>query len=169
MRRVVGPEMGVKASGGIRTLDDLRNMTAAGATPHRRQRQRQDRRGGGRLTKNPQTMQAARKAAVRFRERSELLDFLLEVAAATSETLDLDQLLANVADIVKEVHRLRAARDPAVQRDGAATCASATPSGIARRSSQPVADARAKESSGAAAATREPVLVGDVRERSRAT
>ena len=32
MRRVVGPEMGVKASGGIRTLDDLRQMTAAGAS-----------------------------------------------------------------------------------------------------------------------------------------
>ncbi|HLI85628.1 MAG TPA: deoxyribose-phosphate aldolase [Bryobacteraceae bacterium] len=32
MRAVVGPEMGVKASGGIRTLDDLKTMTAAGAT-----------------------------------------------------------------------------------------------------------------------------------------
>lgn len=32
MRRVVGPEMGVKASGGIRTLEDLRTMQAAGAT-----------------------------------------------------------------------------------------------------------------------------------------
>ena len=32
MRAVVGPEMGVKASGGIRTLEDLRAMTAAGAT-----------------------------------------------------------------------------------------------------------------------------------------
>jgi deoxyribose-phosphate aldolase len=32
MRRVVGPQMGVKASGGIRTLDDLKAMTAAGAT-----------------------------------------------------------------------------------------------------------------------------------------
>jgi deoxyribose-phosphate aldolase len=32
MRRVVGPEMGVKASGGIRTLEDLENMVAAGAT-----------------------------------------------------------------------------------------------------------------------------------------
>jgi sigma-B regulation protein RsbU (phosphoserine phosphatase) len=48
-------------------------------------------------------MQATRKAAVRFRERSELLDFLLEVTAATSATLDLDQLLANVADIIKKV------------------------------------------------------------------
>ena len=32
MREVVGPEMGVKASGGIRTLQDLQAMTAAGAT-----------------------------------------------------------------------------------------------------------------------------------------
>jgi deoxyribose-phosphate aldolase len=32
MRQVVGPEMGVKASGGIRTLEDLRSMAAAGAT-----------------------------------------------------------------------------------------------------------------------------------------
>jgi len=32
MREVVGPEMGVKASGGIRTLQDLHAMTAAGAT-----------------------------------------------------------------------------------------------------------------------------------------
>jgi sigma-B regulation protein RsbU (phosphoserine phosphatase) len=47
-------------------------------------------------------MLATRKA-VRFRERSELLDFLLEVAAVTSETLDLDELLANVSDIVKRV------------------------------------------------------------------
>jgi deoxyribose-phosphate aldolase len=32
MRRVVGESMGVKASGGIRTLEDLKAMTAAGAT-----------------------------------------------------------------------------------------------------------------------------------------
>jgi deoxyribose-phosphate aldolase len=32
MRRAVGSEMGVKASGGIRTLEDLETMTAAGAT-----------------------------------------------------------------------------------------------------------------------------------------
>jgi deoxyribose-phosphate aldolase len=32
MRSVVGPSMGVKASGGIRTLSDLQTMTAAGAT-----------------------------------------------------------------------------------------------------------------------------------------
>jgi sigma-B regulation protein RsbU (phosphoserine phosphatase) len=39
-----------------------------------------------------------------FRERSELLDFLLEVSAATSENLtDLDGLLANVAEIIRKV------------------------------------------------------------------
>lgn len=32
MRSVVGPDMGVKASGGIRTLQDLQTMAAAGAT-----------------------------------------------------------------------------------------------------------------------------------------
>lgn len=32
MRMAVGPEMGVKASGGIRTLDDVKKMAAAGAS-----------------------------------------------------------------------------------------------------------------------------------------
>jgi deoxyribose-phosphate aldolase len=32
MRRVVGPDVGVKASGGVRTLDDLLKMVEAGAT-----------------------------------------------------------------------------------------------------------------------------------------
>jgi len=32
LRRTVGPEMGVKAAGGIRTLADLREMVSAGAT-----------------------------------------------------------------------------------------------------------------------------------------
>ena len=32
MRKIVGPTMGVKASGGIRTLEDLKKMVAAGAT-----------------------------------------------------------------------------------------------------------------------------------------
>ncbi len=32
MRRIVGPELGVKASGGIRTLEDLKKMVTAGAS-----------------------------------------------------------------------------------------------------------------------------------------
>ena len=43
------------------------------------------------------------KGQARFRERAELLDFLLDVSSATSETLDLDRILANVAEIVKDV------------------------------------------------------------------
>lgn len=48
-------------------------------------------------------MAATRKNKVRFSERAEMLDFLLEVAEATQETLDLDRLLASVADIIKDV------------------------------------------------------------------
>ena len=40
---------------------------------------------------------------MRFRERSELLDFLLEVSDGAAATLDLDQLLANMAEIVRKV------------------------------------------------------------------
>jgi sigma-B regulation protein RsbU (phosphoserine phosphatase) len=43
------------------------------------------------------------RSRVRFQERAELLDFLLEVSAITGETLDLDRLLENVADIVRRV------------------------------------------------------------------
>ncbi len=43
------------------------------------------------------------RPAVRFKERSELLDFLLEVASVTSETIDLDQLLGNLAAVVRRV------------------------------------------------------------------
>jgi len=42
-------------------------------------------------------------SAVRFRERAELLDFLLGVAAATSETLNLDKLMADLAAIIAKV------------------------------------------------------------------
>lgn len=48
-------------------------------------------------------MATTRKTQVRFRERVELLDFLLEVSTITAETLDLDRLLANVAEIIKDV------------------------------------------------------------------
>lgn len=48
-------------------------------------------------------MAQPRRNRVRFRERAELLDFLLEVTAAISVTLDLDQMLGNVADIVTQV------------------------------------------------------------------
>lgn len=39
----------------------------------------------------------------RFRDRADLLDFLLEVAQVTSETLDLDRLMEQVAAVIQEV------------------------------------------------------------------
>ena len=48
-------------------------------------------------------MATARKTAAPFQERAELLDFLLDVSAVTSETLDLDRIMSNVAEVVKEV------------------------------------------------------------------
>jgi sigma-B regulation protein RsbU (phosphoserine phosphatase) len=38
-----------------------------------------------------------------FQERAELLDYLLEISTAMAETLDLDRMLASLADFVKEV------------------------------------------------------------------
>src|SRR3954453_18361232 len=45
----------------------------------------------------------SKRQRVQFKERTELLDFLLEVAAVTAETLDLDRLLPAVADYVQRV------------------------------------------------------------------
>ena len=165
MRRMVGPEMGVKAAGGIRTLEDLRAMTAAGAT----------RIGASASVKIVEAaaarppegrrailMPATRKSAVRFRERAELLDFLLEVSAATSETLDLDRLLANVAEIVTQVipYELFAILLYSEKRRGLRIRYA-----IGHR--EEVVDnlviPLGEGITGAAAAAREPVLVGDVR------
>lgn len=50
-------------------------------------------------------MPATGKKSAQFREREELLDFLLEVSQVTSETLDLDELLPAVADSITRVIR----------------------------------------------------------------
>src|SRR5689334_19093502 len=107
-------------------------------------------------------MQQTRKSAVRFRERSELLDFLLEVTAATGNTLDLDELLANVAQIVKKVipyelfaillynekrHDLRIRYAVGHREEVVRNLSVALGEGV----------------TGAAALRREPILVGDVR------
>jgi sigma-B regulation protein RsbU (phosphoserine phosphatase) len=104
----------------------------------------------------------ARKSSVRFRERSELLDFLLEVSVATASTLDLDQLLSHVARIVHKVlpydlfaillyserrRDLRIRYAVGHREDVVANLSLTLGEGI----------------TGAAAAGREPVLVGDVR------
>ena len=107
-------------------------------------------------------MAAPRKRQVRFRERAELLDFLLEVSSATNETLDLDVLLGNVAEIIKEV----------VPHDlFAILLFNERAGGLRMRYSIGHRDEIAKNLviglgegiTGTAAMTRQPVLVGDVR------
>ena len=111
-------------------------------------------------------MQASRKAAVRFRERSELLDFLLEVSAATTSTLDLDQLLANVAEIIHRVlpydlFAILLYNDK--RQDLRIRYAVGHRDEVVRNLSIAIGEGV----TGTAAARREPVLVGDVRNDSR--
>lgn len=106
------------------------------------------------------------KSPVVFRERAELLDFQLEISRILAETLDLDQQLASIASIVKEVvpydlfaillyHERRQAltiRYAIGHREE-----------IVRNLEVPLNEGLV----GAAAATREPVLSADVRQDPR--
>jgi sigma-B regulation protein RsbU (phosphoserine phosphatase) len=107
-------------------------------------------------------VQGTRKATVRFRERSELLDFLLEVSGMTSQTLDLDQLLANVAEIIQKVlpYDLFAILLYNERRQDLRIRY-----GVGHREEviRNLSIALGEGITGAAAARREPVLVGDVR------
>jgi phosphoserine phosphatase RsbU/P len=111
-------------------------------------------------------MTPPQRSKIRFRERAELLDFLLDVAAVTTETLELDSLLSNVGDIVanviphdlfalllynekKHVLRIRHARGHREE--------------VIRNLSIGLDEGL----TGLAAATREPVLVDDVRSEPR--
>jgi sigma-B regulation protein RsbU (phosphoserine phosphatase) len=107
-------------------------------------------------------MATPRKSAVRFRERSELLDFLLEVSAVISETLDLDKLLANVAEIIKRVIDcdlfailLYTERDQELRIRYAVGHRPEIVENLKLTLQDGI--------TGAAATTREPILVGDVR------
>jgi sigma-B regulation protein RsbU (phosphoserine phosphatase) len=105
---------------------------------------------------------ATRKSAVRFHERAELLDFLLDVAAATSETLDLDRILANVASIVKDVipYDLFAILLYSERQGGLGIRYSiGHREEVVRNLIIPLGEGI----TGLAASTRQPILVGDVR------
>jgi len=108
-------------------------------------------------------MQATvRKSRVQFRERSELLDFLLEVTTATANTLDLDELLSNVAEIVKKVipYELFAILLYSEKRqDLRIRFAVGHREEVVRK----LSIALGEGITGAAAAQREPILVRDVR------
>jgi sigma-B regulation protein RsbU (phosphoserine phosphatase) len=104
----------------------------------------------------------ARKSTVRFQERAELLDFLLEVSAATSESLDLDRIMGNVAEVVKEVipYDLFAILLYSERQRGLSIRYSiGHREEIIRSLVLPLGEGI----TGAAAATRQPILVADVR------
>lgn len=105
---------------------------------------------------------AARPAEVRFRGRSDLLDFLLEVSAVTVQTLDLDLLLANVAEIVQKVlpsDLFAILLYNEKRRDLRIRYASGHREEVVQNLSIAVGEGI----TGTAAARGEPVLVGDVR------
>lgn len=111
-------------------------------------------------------MPPTRKSEVRFRERAELLDFLLEVSTVTAETLDLDRLLTRIAEIIQDVvpHELFAI-----------LLYNERTRGLRMRYSIGHRDEVAKNLiirlgegiTGSAAAARQPILVPDVRQDTR--
>lgn len=111
-------------------------------------------------------MPVSRKSELRFRERAELLDFLLEVSTLTAETLDLDRLLTSVSTIIHDV----------VPHDlFAILLYNERTRGLRMRYSIGHRDEVAKNLvirlgegiTGTAASTRQPVLVPDVRKDTR--
>jgi len=103
------------------------------------------------------------KSRVRFQERAELLDFLLEVSAITGETLDLDRLLENVADIVRRVipHELFAILLYSEKRHGLKIRYSV---GHRQELVHNLIVPLGEGITGVAARDRKPIMIGDVRE-----
>ncbi len=111
-------------------------------------------------------MPATRKTEVRFRERAELLDFLLEVSTVTSETLDLDRLLATVAGFIQDVvpHELFAIL---LYNDKTRGLRMRYSIGHREEVAKNLTLRLGEGLTGTAAAARQPVLVGDVRTDNR--
>lgn len=111
-------------------------------------------------------MAPPQKEQVRFRERAELLDFLLEVSTATSETLDLDKLLSSVAEIIKDVipHDLFAIL---LYNERTRSLRMRYSIGHREEVANKLLIGPGEGITGAAASSRQPVLVGDVRTDTR--
>src|SRR3954447_13455147 len=109
-------------------------------------------------------MPLSRKAE--FRERAELLDFLLEVSTVTAETLDLDRLLGNVAEIIKDVVPYELF---AILLFNEKTRALRMRYSIGHRDevAKNLVIRLGEGITGAAAASRQPILIEDVRKDSR--
>lgn len=107
-----------------------------------------------------------RNTPVRFRQRAELLDFLLEVSAVIGETLDLDRLLASVGEIIRKVIPCELF---AILLWNEKKRGLIIRYGVGHREEvvKRLVITLEEGLTGAAAATREPVLVGDVRKDPR--
>ncbi|MBI1898173.1 MAG: GAF domain-containing protein [Acidobacteria bacterium] len=106
-------------------------------------------------------MPGSRPSEARFRARSELLDFLLELSAVTAETLDLDRLLPQVAEFIHRAipHDIIAMMLYSERSHGLRIrYARGHRDEIVRSLLIPLGEGI----TGAAAALREPILVGDV-------
>jgi sigma-B regulation protein RsbU (phosphoserine phosphatase) len=107
-------------------------------------------------------MPSSRTQAVQFREREELLDFLLEVSQVTSETLDLDQLLPAVGDFISRVipHDVLAIMLYSEKAQGLKIRYSR---GHRQEVVRSLVIPLGEGITGSAGATRQPILVNDVR------
>ncbi len=111
-------------------------------------------------------MPAEHKSSVPFRERSELLDFLLEVSTSTSQSLDLDELMQSVSQHVRRVlhyELLAILLYSERKQDLRIRYAIGHREEVVRNLSIPLGEGI----TGAAAARREPILVADVRKDAR--
>ncbi len=103
---------------------------------------------------------------MRFRERAELLDFLLEVSSVIAQTLDLDELSAKVAEIVRRVlpfEYFALLLYNEKRRDLRVRYAVGHGEDFIRDLSIPLGEGV----TGIAAAQRQPVLISDVRKEPR--
>ena len=106
------------------------------------------------------------RTAARFKERTELLEFMLEAASAATETLDLDRLLAQVAEIIKKVipYDLLAIMLYSERRQGLSIRHSI---GHRPELAKTLLLRLGEGITGTAAAERQPILVDDVRNDKR--
>ena len=107
-------------------------------------------------------MSQMRRKTSRFKDRAELLDYLLEVGSVTSETLDLDRLLTGVAKVITRVvpAQLFAILLHSERRQGLRIRYSmGHRQELVKRLLIPLGEGI----TGQAAATREPIMVRDVR------
>lgn len=111
---------------------------------------------------NEKSVSSPPPSTTRFRDRAEVLDFLLEVSEVASSTLDLDELLRTIATIVRRVvpYELFSILLYSEKKRGLRVRFAI---GHPHRITQELVIPLDQGLTGWAASTRQPVMVGDVR------